>query len=210
MSDASEWVSLGEAAEIIGVHPATIRNWAERGELPCRRTPGGHRRFRRSDLQQWLAANRVVQPAEAQVVVQSALGRTRLELSSKQQLSELPWFEHLSTDTRQAMRDEGLRIMDTLIHFLTKPAPQAGLLQAQDIGRVYGHLTRAAGLSLSKAIEAYLYFSNFPIEAIIQLSETNISPSVLNWGDMLRQVNLFTRKILLGLIEAYDEAEEDS
>ena len=54
MNEPSEWVSLGEAAQIIGVHPATIRNWAEQGELPFRRTPGGHRRFRRADLQQSL------------------------------------------------------------------------------------------------------------------------------------------------------------
>ena len=40
-----EWVSLRQAAELLGVHPATVRSWADKGELPSRRTPGGHRRF---------------------------------------------------------------------------------------------------------------------------------------------------------------------
>ncbi len=44
-----EWLSLSEAAELLGMHPATVRLWADRNELPSRRTNGGHRRFRRSD-----------------------------------------------------------------------------------------------------------------------------------------------------------------
>ena len=40
-----EWLSLREAAEMLGMHPATVRLWADRNELPSRRTNGGHRRF---------------------------------------------------------------------------------------------------------------------------------------------------------------------
>ena len=118
----SEWVSLGEAAQIIGVHPATIRNWAEQGELPYRRTPGGHRRFRRADLEQWLASNRITQPAEAQVLVQSALGRARMEMSDREALARLGWFGRLSPDAREVMRRQGLRLMDALIDHLANPA----------------------------------------------------------------------------------------
>ncbi len=103
MSDISEWVSLGEAAEIIGVHPATIRNWAERGELPFRRTPGGHRRFRRSDLQSWLNSNRITQPTEAQMVVQSALGRARLEIGDRGKITDLDWYTKLNGEARDIM-----------------------------------------------------------------------------------------------------------
>lgn len=45
MSDSSEWVSLRQAADMLGVHPATVRNWADKGDIMSRRTPGGHRRF---------------------------------------------------------------------------------------------------------------------------------------------------------------------
>lgn len=41
---------LGEAAEILEVHPDTVRRWADQGKVPFVRTPGGERRFRREDL----------------------------------------------------------------------------------------------------------------------------------------------------------------
>src|SRR5215470_12613001 len=71
-----EWLSLREAANLLGMHPATIRLWADRNEIPSRRTSGGHRRFRRADIEARLRqeVERRPQPA-AQLLVQSVLGR---------------------------------------------------------------------------------------------------------------------------------------
>lgn len=204
MSESPEWVSLGEAARIIGVHPATIRNWADRGELPFRRTPGGHRRFKRSDLRQWLAARRLSPPAEAQVVVQSALGRTRLEIGDKQKLAHLPWYDRLSPEAREIMRQQGLHLMDTLIRHLAHPEPGLELHTAHDIGQLYGELLRGEDLALSQALEGYFYFSEFLLDAVIQLSETSTSPT--NWGQVLKQVTRFTREILIGMIAVYEQS----
>jgi excisionase family DNA binding protein len=44
-------LSLGEAAEILGVHPDTLRAWADDKRVAMWRTPGGQRRFRRRDLE---------------------------------------------------------------------------------------------------------------------------------------------------------------
>ena len=46
-----EWLSLRRASALIGVHPATLRSWADQGRVASQRTAGGHRRFRRSDLE---------------------------------------------------------------------------------------------------------------------------------------------------------------
>jgi len=43
-------ISTREAAALLGVGPTAIKRWADTGELPCLRTAGGHRRFRRRDL----------------------------------------------------------------------------------------------------------------------------------------------------------------
>lgn len=43
-------LSSTQAAEILGVHLHTVQRWADSGSLPSWRTPGGWRRFRRSDL----------------------------------------------------------------------------------------------------------------------------------------------------------------
>src|SRR6266704_2214786 len=46
-----EWLTLRQAADMLGMHPATVRLWADRNALPSRRTGGGHRRFRRADIE---------------------------------------------------------------------------------------------------------------------------------------------------------------
>lgn len=38
----------GEVAKMLGVDPKTLGRWAKLGKVPCVRTLGGHRRFRRS------------------------------------------------------------------------------------------------------------------------------------------------------------------
>ncbi|MBN1681919.1 MAG: helix-turn-helix domain-containing protein [Anaerolineae bacterium] len=205
MSQSSEWVSLGEAAEIIGVHPTTIRNWAERGELPFRRTPGGHRRFRRSDLKQWLASQHKSRPTKAQVVVQSALGRTRLAIGDRQDLADLEWYDQLDVQAREIMRQQGLRLMDALITHLASPLVEDGLRTAHEIGDVYGRLLKGQQLTLSKALEGYFYFSDFLLEAVIQLSETDSAYTGSDWGDVLWRVNRFTREILAGIVAVYEQ-----
>ena len=44
------YLSIGQAARLLGVTPATVRNWADTGLLPCTRTVGRHRRFLREDV----------------------------------------------------------------------------------------------------------------------------------------------------------------
>jgi excisionase family DNA binding protein len=53
-----EWLTLGQAAEYLGVAQSTIRKWSDTGRLPAFYTPGGHRRFRRSDLDAFLSNSR--------------------------------------------------------------------------------------------------------------------------------------------------------
>ena len=49
-----EWLTLGHAAKYLGVAQSTIRKWSDLGRLPAFYTPGGHRRYRRSDLDAFL------------------------------------------------------------------------------------------------------------------------------------------------------------
>ena len=51
---ASEWLTLGGAAGYLGVAKGTLRRWADQGRVPAFYTPGGHRRFRRPDLDAFL------------------------------------------------------------------------------------------------------------------------------------------------------------
>jgi excisionase family DNA binding protein len=49
-----DWLTLGQAAKYLGVAQSTIRKWSDLGRVPAFYTPGGHRRFRRGDLDTFL------------------------------------------------------------------------------------------------------------------------------------------------------------
>jgi excisionase family DNA binding protein len=50
-----EWLTLGQAAKYLGVAQSTIRKWSDQDQLPAFYTPGGHRRFKRRDLETFVA-----------------------------------------------------------------------------------------------------------------------------------------------------------
>jgi len=49
-----EWLTLGQAAKFLGVAQSTIRKWSDQGRVPAFYTPGGHRRYRRTDLEAFI------------------------------------------------------------------------------------------------------------------------------------------------------------
>jgi excisionase family DNA binding protein len=49
-----DWLTLGQAAKYLGVAQSTIRKWSDQGRVPAFYTPGGHRRYRRPDLDKFL------------------------------------------------------------------------------------------------------------------------------------------------------------
>lgn len=50
-TDDGDWLTLGQAARFLGVAQSTIRKWSDNGRVPAFYTPGGHRRYRRADLE---------------------------------------------------------------------------------------------------------------------------------------------------------------
>ena len=56
-SDKSHWLSLRDACRILDVSQTTLRQWADGGHLRVYRTPGGHRRFLREDVDAFTGAH---------------------------------------------------------------------------------------------------------------------------------------------------------
>lgn len=48
--DVEEMLSIGEAADLIGVSVDTLRRWSKKGRVLTYRSPGGHRYYKRKDL----------------------------------------------------------------------------------------------------------------------------------------------------------------
>jgi excisionase family DNA binding protein len=54
LSTDPDWLTLGQAAKYLGVAQSTIRKWSDQQRIPTFKTPGGHRRYRRRDLDVFL------------------------------------------------------------------------------------------------------------------------------------------------------------
>jgi excisionase family DNA binding protein len=61
-----DWLTLGQAAKYLGMAQSTIRKWSDQGRLPAFYTPGGHRRYRRSDLDEFLERGGTFSPRRAE------------------------------------------------------------------------------------------------------------------------------------------------
>jgi excisionase family DNA binding protein len=55
----------GEVAQVFGVRTATAARWAREGRLVAVLTPGGHRRYRRADVQALVDAEAAPETPEA-------------------------------------------------------------------------------------------------------------------------------------------------
>lgn len=200
-----EWLSLSEAAEMLGMHPATVRLWADRNELPSRRTNGGHRRFRRSDIEARLRqdAERKPRPT-AQLLVQSVLGRVRFAFTDGT-LKTLPWYENFNDSALEAYRSLGRRVLELLLRALNDGTSADDLRsEAVLLGAEYGSVTRDSHVPVADAVRAFLYFRSLVDESVIQLAEVQgvrDHPDI-PWAESLYQIQMLTNELLPSLIEA--------
>lgn len=198
----SDWLNLSEAAELLGVHPSTLRTWADRGDLPAHRTPGKHRRFRRADVEAWAAARRESRPFAGQMIVEHALGRTRMQMAEGQ-LNHTAWYPRLDEAHKQEFREAGRSLLNQLLRYLGEEG-EAVLAEGKDIGREYERLGRGVGLSLSETVSVFLYFRDFLYESVIDVYQASGQRAAREWAQMHRRIASFTNAVLLALVEAHE------
>ena len=50
LDDIGPLLTPGEVAKLLRVDPKTVTRWAQAGKLSSTRTPGGHRRYKESEV----------------------------------------------------------------------------------------------------------------------------------------------------------------
>lgn len=189
-SEPRRWVPLGEACHILEVNQSTLRQWADKGYLRSFRTPGGHRRFARVDIES-LTQSRKGLPAQSAAAGREAallkLIRRRLR-SPHQPHSQL--FESLDEEARSKMRIHGRRLLSFIAQEgARRSRRRQSLAEARLLGEDYGREIQSQGILLMQALETFLFFRN-------SLAE---SPSGVSW----QQLALVSDQVLLGITQAY-------
>ncbi|HEX6305520.1 MAG TPA: helix-turn-helix domain-containing protein [Anaerolineales bacterium] len=204
----AEWLSLSQVSKILGVHPSTVRNWSDQGHLPVHRTKGGHRRYRRSEVDLWMQSQRENGPDETRMVVQNALKRTRIRISEGRLESE-SWYQKLDNEAREQYRRSGRALLQGLSGYLASDGENAEA-EARSLGYEYASRGWRHGLSCSEATHAFLFFRNVLLESMLAVYEAAAVNSAQAWSDMFRKITAFTDQIQITLLETYDAYQRGS
>jgi excisionase family DNA binding protein len=197
----TEWLSLNKAAEILGVHPSTVRNWSNQGILPVHRTQGGHRRFLRSEIELWMLSRRD-ETAEFNLVVQNALRNTRFQISDGR-LNVETWYAKLDEEARTQYRLSGRSLLQGLIVAINSPG-RLDITEAEALGYSYAARAHRYGLNSVEATQAFLFFRNALIESTLVIFETALISTPRVWAEMIRRMTEFTDRILITILEVYE------
>lgn len=209
----TDWVSVNEAAAVLGVHPGTVRVWSDKGMLPVYRTKGGHRRYKRSEVELWANTSRGGESVDPTSVVQAATRNIRMQISEGRLEAEA-WYQKLDDEARGQYRQGARSLFSGLAVYLASGG-ESGKSEAHSIGYEYASRGRRFGLSQLDATRAFLFFRGALVQSVVQVYQEANVPSGRAWGDILNGVNGFTDLILLNLLETYQameraEAREDS
>lgn len=196
-----DWLSLSEAAELLGVHPGTVRNWSNQGVIPFHRTRGGHRRYKRAEIELWKQSQSVLTASEVEGMMQSALRNTRLQISEGILLHQ-SWYNKLDDEAKEQYRLSGRLLLQGLSRFLSA-LEEEGKQQAQRIGSEYALRARRYGLSLVEAAQAFFFFRNNLIDSMLKVYESSAVRSPHAWSEMFRRINAYTDQIMTALLEVY-------
>jgi len=204
-NESREWLTLGDASKQLGVSPATLRQWADKGKVRSFRTPGGHRRFNISEMHSMVAVNSAAQSArQVELLIHSALGRARLEISSGR-LDGESWHRNLSPASIEQHRQLGQRLMALLLRDLREEKSESTLIkQARDLGKEYARVSVEHQTPLADTLRAFLFFRDYIIESLIELSESG-SKIGLDVVDVYRKLNRLVNEMLLAMIAHYSE-----
>lgn len=201
----SEWLSLGAAADLLGVHPSTVRLWSDKGLLPVHRTKGGHRRYKRNEVLLWAQTAREVRTVQPEDMLQSAVRNVRMQVTEGRLEAE-SWYQKLDEEARTQYRQSARSLLQGLMIFLASNDEEAAS-EAFAVGYEYASRARRYNLSYVDASRAFLFFREVLIESVLKVySEANI-PSGKAWEEMLGKIHTFTDQILISLLETYQALE---
>ncbi len=201
-----EWLSLSDAARLLGVHPSTVRLWSDKGMLPVHKTQGGHRRYKRGEILLWAETNSKSrgEPLEPEGMLQEVVKNVRMQISEGR-LQEEGWYQKLDDDARTQYRMSARSLFQGLMNYMAANGEDAAT-EAYAVGYEYASRARRYNLSYVDAARAFLFFRDTLVESVIKVyNESNVPARRAT--DMYTKIHTFTDEILISLLETYRKLE---
>lgn len=216
-------LSLSEAARQLGVHPSTLRRWADAGDVAVSVTPGGHRRFSPAEVSRLrkeaesrppsvdntavktgrhpIPHGTLTSGAETGGLEQHALSHTRSEMRHRDER----WM-HISENEKEEKRLLGRRLMGLMMQFISadEGAGEPILAEARAIGRIYARGGRAGGMEMTDVLKATLFFRDTIVESAVLMPESAASEPEAR-ARLYRRINAFMNTIQMAIAEVFEK-----
>jgi excisionase family DNA binding protein len=205
-----QWLSLSEASKLLGVHFTTLRRWADAGTVPCFRTPGGHRRFRKPDLELWMEGTQSATLVPVQdTLVHSAVGYARQEMA-EQRIDGEPWHVAFSgSEDRREMAEMGRSLFGLAIRYVTRTQGRERVLQeGQRIGQYYGERCAERSVPLVETARAFIFFRRSLLQAVGP-GQTGMVQFDAEDARIQRNLNQYLDEVLCACLESYEQRCRD-
>ena len=194
-SPAASWLSITEASKRLNIHPATLRDWSDRGKIRTFRTPGGHRRFSGGDVD----ALATEAAPELALFMNALVGQARLATSAGKLANE-SWYARFDDAAKQRQRELGHDLMRVLVAYLGD-TDKDWSDEIQELGDRYAKLAHDVGLSLGDAMRAFHLFDGLVHSSAKQLSAVQVG----GLADFERHVGWFLNEVRVAMVESYSE-----
>ncbi|HKW60298.1 MAG TPA: helix-turn-helix domain-containing protein [Candidatus Dormibacteraeota bacterium] len=186
------WLTLDAAAKRLAVHPATLREWADKGRIRSYRTPGGHRRFSEADVQELGAhAN-----PDLSLLMHATVGHARIA-ASRGTLAEEAWYGRFDDAAKQRQRELGVELVRVLVAFLGE-VDRDWTAEIRELGGRYAQLARDAGLRAGDALRAFHLF-----EGIVRASVDELGAAKVGRADLEKNVAWFLNEVRVAMVESF-------
>jgi excisionase family DNA binding protein len=203
-------LSLGPASRLLGVHPDTLRRWADEGRIEAFLSPGGHRRFDRGELERVLAM-RQPDPVSRPL---SSLGATPDRLSRAYRRSYLAGPRAGSARSavpvadREAFRTDGRGLVASLVAYLDAPEPDGRASAESAASALTDDLARrlaAGGLSLTESVGLFVA-ARRPFLSELGVIARRRALDAERISAMFEDASALLDRLLVRLIAAHQEA----
>ena len=188
-----DWLSLRDACRLLDVSDTTLRQWADAGHLRVYRTPGGHRRFLRQDVESLTSSPKPTpEPAREDSLEGPALRRIRRRLT-QDSVTQQPWFQAVEAEGHDRMRLFGRRLLSLLMQETGRRRHRQELLsEARMLGQEYGSEMMERNVALTDSVEAFIFFRTMVLD----------SAPAASWSRILETSD----RVLTGLCASYQQS----
>lgn len=158
-------VPIKEASRILGVNEATLRQWTDEGRLKAFITPGGHRRYSRSDLVKFMNSSQkvldvkdLVSEMEDTVHLHRDTARSHLEATA--------WYSKLDSTSQEQLAESGRSLLGLIVRHVTDASAREETIKlARETGRSFGLTLAKCGLPLTDSVEAFMLHRDIVMNA---------------------------------------------